>query len=132
MCPSRYLEILKSESLLSQDINAVSKHLFYALFSFHFFKSVVSQLDALTNCPILPGLCNSLVNAIISDLHTKGEEVVRMNVQVRELLFEGMDVGPIFELLETIVNLLGLEMPVEFEGGTFGIYKGVSTNINCK
>ncbi len=61
-----------------------------------------------------------LIAGIIGNIILLGEPLIKRDVKVRELLFEGFDVTKYTD------SLLGRQLPIEFSGGRFGLYKGVS------
>jgi len=73
----------------------------------------------LVNNPDIPkAILYLLANGLLGT-----EKIIRRNVLVKELTFEGFDV----RLYSNIFSLIpGFEMPDEFSGGRFGLYKGVS------
>ncbi len=60
-----------------------------------------------------------LVAGIIGNIILQGEPLIKRDVKVKEMLFEGFDVTKYTN------SLLRGQLPKEFSGGRFGLYKGV-------
>lgn len=60
-----------------------------------------------------------LIAGIIGNIILQGEPLIKRNIKIRELLFEGFDVT------KYTSSLLARQLPKEFSGGRFGLYKGV-------
>ncbi len=67
-----------------------------------------------------------LIAGIIGNVILQGEPLIKRDVKVRELLFEGFDVTKYTN------SLLGRHLPKEFSGGRFGLYKGVKFFMDFK
>lgn len=60
------------------------------------------------------GLAALIANSVLGS-----ETVIKRDVRVGDLIFDGFDVS-------LYTNVLGPLLPEEFSGGRFGLYKGVS------
>ncbi len=64
------------------------------------------------------------MTGIVGNVILQGEPLIRRNTKVKELLFEGFDVTKYTNSL-----LLSGQLPKEFSGGRFGLYKGVRLEV---
>jgi len=76
-----------------------------------FFKSVIAGVAELAG----PWLAALIANSVLGS-----EKVIMRDVRVGDLTFNGFDV-------RLYTQSLGFLLPVEFSGGRFGLYKGVSS-----
>lgn len=60
-----------------------------------------------------------IVKGLIGNIVLFQENLIRRDVPVGELLFKGFDVTKYTR------SILGRQLPEEFSGGRFGLYKGV-------